>query len=315
MAEVDKLDKDALAAKFGIAASIINDDVSLQEALNEIITKKIVDKDLQMAILKKSKWFQTHTDDWRKWNFYKNTNPATYKADLQANAAAMAKAYFKAGIKIDADTAIKLAEQAMQKSATVNGQIVNYNQDYFSKVMAESIDFSKKKTVGGKVVYDFGGQIEKVAATLYQTAWDYGFPATVSNKAFSSWLESNVKGLVAGTVNEEDIDNQLQSQAKSMFPGLTDQLNRGMTLREAADPWLTAIAREWDEDPRFMDLNDDTLYKALNFQDEKGNIAPMNLYQAKTLARKSPKWQYTEKAKEEYTNIGQKILQDFGFLG
>jgi hypothetical protein len=315
MAEMDTFDKDALAAKFGIAASVINDDPTLQAALNEIITKRIIDKDLQLAILKKTDWFQKHTEDWRKWKFYKDTNPATYKADLQANAAKIAKSYFKAGIKIDADTAIKLAEQAMQKSATVNGQVVNYNEDYFAQVMANSIDFTKKKTVGGRVVYDFGGQLEKVAESLYKTAWDYGFPATVSNQAFSKWMETNMRGLVAGTINTDDVDNQLQSQAKSMFPGLTDQINRGLTLREAADPWLTAIANEWEEDPRFMDLNDNTLYMALNSQDEKGNIAPMNLYQAKVLARKNPKWQYTSKAKEEYTNIGQKILQDFGFLG
>ena len=200
MAEMDTFDKDALAAKFGIAASVINDDPTLQAALNEIITKRIIDKDLQLAILKKTDWFQKHTEDWRKWKFYKDTNPATYKADLQANAAKIAKSYFKAGIKIDADTAIKLAEQAMQKSATVNGQVVNYNEDYFAQVMANSIDFTKKKAVGGRVVYDFGGQLEKVADSLYKTAWDYGFPATVSNQAFSKWMETNMRGLVAGTI-------------------------------------------------------------------------------------------------------------------
>ena len=322
----DTLSMEALAAKFSIVASILKEDPSLVKALNRILgmneegTQKvgpqITDPALQSAILRETDWFKKQTDDYRTWSYYKTTNPATYQADLQKNAEAIATAYFQSGIKIDADTAIKLAEQAMQKSATVNGKVVNYDKNYFAKIMADSIDFSKTRTLpNGKVVYDLDGKLEKVAESLYKTAWDYGFPATVSNKAFNSWMQSNVKGLVSGTINPEDVDNQLQSAAVSMFPGLTDQLNRGQSLREAAAPWLNAVAMELDLDPDTMDLNDDTLYKALNYQDEKGNIAPMNLYQAKTMARKDPRWQYTAKAKEEYTNIGQKILQDFGFLG
>lgn len=312
----DTFDPKALAARFSIAGSIINSDTGLQKVLNDILTQKITDPDLQLAMLKETDWFKKNTDDWRKYQFYKESNPATFQADLKSNAEAFVRKYYAMGITLDPNTAIKLAEQAMMKSATVNGNIVNYNENYFNQLMANSIDFSNKRTLpNGKIVYDLGGKVETLASSLYKVAWDYGYPATVSNAGFSKWLEGNVRGLIAGTVNPEDVDNELQSRAKSMYPGLTDQLNRGLSLREAADPWITALANEWEEDPRFLDLNDDFLYRILNQQDEKGNIAPMNLYQAKTMARRSPKWQYTSRAKEEYTNIGQKILQDFGFLG
>lgn len=322
----DTFSLEALAARFSIAASVLKENPDLIKALNRILgmsddgTTKIgpliTDPDLQKAILQNTDWFQKNTEDWRKWDYARKSNPATYQADLKKNADALVRTFFKAGITLDPEQAIKLAEQAMMKSAIVDGQAVNYDTNYFQQILADSIDFSKKRVLAnGRIVYDLGGGVEKIAESVYKTAWDYGFPAAVSNKAFSSWMEKNVKGLVAGTVNPEDVDDELQSMAKSMFPGLTDKLNQGQTLREAANPWITAIANELEEDPNSMDLNDDTLYRALNFQDEKGNIAPMNLYQAKTLARKSPKWQYTSKAKEEYTNIGQKILQDFGFLG
>lgn len=312
----DTFDPKALAARFSIAGSIINSDTGLQKVLNDILAQKITDPDLQLAMLKETDWFKKNTDDWRKYQFYKESNPATFQADLKSNAEAFVRKYYAMGVTLDPNTAIKLAEQAMMKSATVNGNIVNYNENYFNQLMANSIDFSNKRTLpNGKIVYDLGGKVETLASSLYKVAWDYGYPATVSNTGFSKWLEGNVRGLIAGTVNPEDVDNELQSRAKSMYPGLTDQLNRGLSLREAADPWITALANEWEEDPRFLDLNDDFLYRILNQQDEKGNIAPMNLYQAKTMARRSPKWQYTSRAKEEYTNIGQKILQDFGFLG
>jgi phage tail protein X len=322
----DTFSMEQLASRFSIAASILKQDASLVKALNRIMGMSedgktkiggvVTDPDLAMAILKETDWFKNNTDDWRKYQFFKDSNPATYQADLKANAEAIVKKYYQMGITIDAQTAIKLAEQAMMKSATVNGNVVNYNQDYFNKLMADSIDFSKKRILpNGKIVYDLGGKVEAIAESLYKVADDYGYPATTSNAGFSRWLESNTRGLIAGTVNPEDVDNELEARAKSMYPGLVDQLNRGQSLREAADPWITALANEWEEDPKSLDLNDDFLYRILNQQDEKGNIAPMNLYQAKTMARKSPKWQYTSRAKEEYTNIGQKILQDFGFLG
>ena len=322
----DTFSMEQLASRFSIAASILKQDASLVKALNRIMGMSedgktkiggvVTDPDLAMAILKETDWFKNNTDDWRKYQFFKDSNPATYQADLKANAEAIVKKYYQMGITVDAQTAIKLAEQAMMKSATVNGNVVNYNQDYFNKLMADSIDFSKKRILpNGKIVYDLGGKVEAIAESLYKVADDYGYPATTSNAGFSRWLESNTRGLIAGTVNPEDVDNELEARAKSMYPGLVDQLNRGQSLREAADPWITALANEWEEDPKSLDLNDDFLYRILNQQDEKGNIAPMNLYQAKTMARKSPKWQYTSRAKEEYTNIGQKILQDFGFLG
>ncbi len=48
---------------------------------------------------------------------------------------------------------------------------------------------------------------------------------------------------------------------------------------------------------------------------EKGNVQPINLYDAKKLARRSAKWDTTQNAKEEKTRIANRILQDFGFLG
>jgi len=322
----DTFSMEQLAARFSIAASFLKSDLSLVKALNRILGMSedgktkigpiVTDPNLQLAILKESDWFIKNSDDYRKYEFYKQTNPATYQADLQANTEAMLDKFGQFGITLDMATATDLAAKAMMKSANVKGNQVLYNNKYFNQLIANSVDFSKKRVLSnGKIVYDLGGKVEQIAESLYQTAWDFGYQATVSNSGFDKWLQNNVRGLIAGTVQPDDVDDELVNRARSMFPGLSDQLSRGQTLREAADPWVNALANEWEEDPRFMDLNDDFLYRVLNYQDEKGNIAPMNLYQAKTMARKSPKWQYTSRAKEEYTNIGQRILQDFGFLG
>jgi hypothetical protein len=311
----DTLSMEQLTAKYAIAAAILASDPSLQLALEEILRTKTTDPDLQMQILMKSKWYQENTEDYRKFQIAKTRNPATFEADLIKNTNALLLKYKNAGVAISTQDAITMAEKLMMKSQRVDGKITVYDDTFVGKALAAAIDFTKTRTIGGVTLYDLSGNTEKLANQLHDMAWDYGFQSTKSNKGFDQWLQNSVRGLVAGTTTEEDIKAELTNQAASAFPGLAAQLGRGQTLREAADPWLNAIANTWEIDPDELDLNDEYVNRTLNQQDEKGNVMPMNLYQAKTAARKSPKWQYTERAKEEYTNMGSKILQDFGFLG
>lgn len=321
----DTLSMDELASKYAIAASVLQQDPSLVAALNKIlgidpVTGKkvsgiITDPALQLSILQESDWFKNNSDDWRKFQTAKIKNPATFEADLLTNTENIMRQYKTAGVQITEADARKLAEQVMMKSAKVDGKMVLYNQSYINKTLAGAIDFTKKKTINGRTIYDMSGALEDSAQKLYQKAYDYGFESTLSNKAFTSWFEKNLKGIVSGEIQDQDVDDELQKQAMSMFPGLTSQISRGQTLREAADPWLKAISDTWEVDPSQLDLKEDTVYKVLNFQDEKGNIAPMNLYDAKKTARRHKNFDFTQTAKEEKTDIANRILKDFGFLG
>ncbi len=311
----DTFSLEQLAAKYSIAASILASDKTLQDALNRILKGKIVDPKLQMAELQKSEWFLKNSEDFRKFQIAKTSDPTTFEADLIRNTNTLLTKYKAAGIPITAQEATAMAEKLMMKSQRVDGKLTVYDDTFINKTIAASIDFTKKRIVNGITLYDLSGNTETLANQLYEMAWDYGFQSTKSNKGFDQWLQNSVRGLVAGDITEEDIKADLTNSAASMFPGLTAQLSRGQTLREAADPWLKAISDTWEIDQETLDLNDDFVNRILNQQDEKGNVTPMNLYQAKTAARKSPKWQFTERAKEEYTGMGQKILQEFGFLG
>jgi len=314
----------SLEAKWSIAAAVIKQDPSLLEVLYKIlgtdaagnkISGQITDPVLQQQLLMNTDWFKKNTDDYRKFQYYKETNPATFNADLAENAKTIAQKYFENGIKIEPSVAINLAEQAMMKSAIVNGKAVNYDTSWLNRSMADAIDFTKTKTIGGVKVYDMQGNIANIANSLYQTANDYGFKASLSDKNFTDWFQSNVKGLVSGDILPDQVANELHSRAISMFPGLAPQIQQGKTLRDAADPWLQAIASTWEVDANSLDLNNDFVQRVLNNQDEKGNVAPMNLYEAKKTARRSPQFDYTSTAKEEKTGIASKILKDFGFLG
>ena len=313
--KVDKLDMATLQAKFSIAAGVIGADPSLKTVLDKILQDGITSEAIMTQMIQDTLWYKNQTDKQRSYEYAKSTNPGQFAADLQLNASNIVKQFMGNGIKITAAEAIGYAEQLM-KSVVLDksGKVVRYDQEFLNKIMANAIDFSKKSVIGGKTIYNMTGKLETVANELYKRAWDYGFPSSMSNTRFEGWFENTMKGLIAGTLNPEDIDNDFQKQAMSMFPGLTNQLSQGQTLRAAADPWINAIANTWEVDPNSIDLNDKYLQQALNYTDDKGNVSPMNLYGAKKLARRSKDFDFTQQAKEEKTNIAGIILRDHGYL-
>ena len=276
----------------------------------------ITDPALQTALIKGTTWYRDQTDTQRTYEYYRATNPGQFAADLQSNASKIVKQWASLGLNISANQAIEYANNMMKQAIIKDGKVVRFDQDYLNKLMADQIKFTKTNSIDGRVVYTgLAGKLEDMASKLYKTAWDYGYPQTVSNEQFGKWFEASMYGLVAGTLNPEDVDNQLQDRAKSFAPGLAKYIDQGQTLREAANPWLQAIADTWDMDITQVDLNDDYVQRAINFQDDKGNFSTMNLYDTKKMARRSPKWDLTQTAKEEKTSIASRVLKDFGFLG
>jgi LysM repeat protein len=316
----DKLSMAQLQAQYGITAAVINNDPSLLAALNRILGvdggPMITDPALQEAIVKGTSWYRDQTDTQRQYDYARATNPGQFAADLQKNASNIVKQYASMGLTISANQAIEYANNMMKQAIIKDGKVVRFDQDYLNKLMADSIKFVKTNSIDGRVVYTgLAGKLETMASKLYGMARDYGFQQTTSNASFDKWFEASMKGLVAGTLNPEDVDNDLQARAKSFAPGLAKFIDQGQTLREAADPWLKAISDTWEMDIDQVDLNDDYVQRAINMQDEKGNFTTMNLYDTKKLARRSAKWDTTQTAKEEKTSIASRILKDFGFLG
>lgn len=311
----DTLNLADLEAKYGIAASMLIADTSLQEALNTIIKDGITDPDLQLATLKQTDWYKKNTDDWRKFQSYKLGNPSTFAVDLQNNAKSVAEKFAKAGINVDASTVVSIAEKMMMKSAIVDGKAVSYDGKYLNKMLAGAIDFTKTKTINNKQFYDVQGNLATVANGLYNAARDYGMDTSMTNQGFKNWFETNMRSLVAGDITAQELTDQLANNAVSMMPGLADQIRSGKTVRAAADPWINAIANELEVDPETIDLTDSMLQRAINNSDEKGNFSPRSLYDTKLMARKDPRWDYTSTAKKEKTGIAGTILRDFGFLG
>lgn len=119
-----------------------------------------------------------------------------------------------------------------------------------------------------------------------------------------------LQGLATG-----DIDIQRVAQNARMFAAqgqpeyVRNLLNQGYDLEQVYAPYKRTMATILELEPDQIDLNDPTLRSAIN------NNGDMNIYDFKKALRKDSRWQYTENAREEVSNVALQVLRDFGFQG
>jgi hypothetical protein len=317
---IDALDKNALASKFGIAAAMYEQNPELMSVLQQVQDAAAAGKPIQDAdvatMIQNTDWFRKHTNQWMQVQEARaQKDPSIWDATITNEAQKIKDTYVKAGAEIDDATARKYAEQMMYGSGWNADKFEIYDQNWLAKTIAKSIDFSKTKTINGQKFYDLNGAAQDAAENLYKVANDYGVDTSMSSPTFTSWFQKTLRGVMDGTVAGQDVKDEAQSMALSRFPGMAPQLQRGLSLREAADPYLTQMANVLEVDPGSLDMNDNLVQKVLNGVTPDGAFKPMSLYDAKLAARSDSRWQYTGQAKKEYTDMANGILRDFGFLG
>jgi hypothetical protein len=306
--------------QYGISKKILDENPDLQAVLDKVfadLARGVEYEEADIALmLQETNWFKRHSDNWMKIQRDRaSKDPRVWDAIVGNRAEQVKKTYLAAGAEIDDATARKYAEQLIYGSGWDGEEFEIYDDKWLADQLGSAIDFDKKKVVNGVEMYDLRGNAETQAENLYKMADSYGLSTSMSNRAFTSWFEKSLKGVLDGDIAEADLDDELVDQAMSRFPGLSSQLQRGMTLRDAADPYMRTISDILEVSPDSLTFDDDLVQRVLNGASTDGSFKPMSLYEARVAARRDPRWQYTSGAKNEYTNIANMILRDFGFLG
>jgi len=309
----DTLDTKALAKKYGVAAATLNGNPELTNIFKLAIQRNWQDADILNAITN-SEWGKNHTKTWIEIEKERLAQPKIWDSVIAKTSKTIKDQYLAMGAEVPSDTELaNIANQTLHGGDLVGGKWENYDESWLQQKIAGAIDFTKTMQVGGQSLFDLSGKAEEVATSLYDTAHKYGLDSSMSNEAFTNWFKTTAKAVTAGTMAAQDADDEAQKMAISRFPAYASAAARGVTLLDWADPWLT-VAKDVLGDAT-IGLNDDLVQKILNGSAKDGSPQPMTLYDAKLTARKDKRWMYTEQAKNEYTDLGSKILKDFGFLG
>jgi hypothetical protein len=88
-----------------------------------------------------------------------------------------------------------------------------------------------------------------------------------------------------------------------------DLLGQGYDLDSIYSPYRTAMATSLELDPNTISLSDPALRMGISKEGD------MNLYDFERSLRKDNRWQYTQQARGEVSDVALRVLRDFGFTG
>jgi hypothetical protein len=119
-----------------------------------------------------------------------------------------------------------------------------------------------------------------------------------------------LEGLATGRLDMNRIQQDARKLAAQGQPQyVRDLLGQGYNLDQVYAPYRQTMANLLEINEDQIDLNDATLRSAIT---DKGD---MNIFDFKKQLKADNRWQYTENAKNEVSNVAMKVLRDFGFQG
>lgn len=120
-----------------------------------------------------------------------------------------------------------------------------------------------------------------------------------------NWLASINKG-----ESIETYKKKIRDVAKIGMPqNIATLLDNGVDLDAIYSPYKNVMASVLEINPESITLNDPLLRSAITGDKE------LPIYEFQRQLRKDTRWQYTNQAKEEVSDVALKVLRDFGFQG
>lgn len=108
----------------------------------------------------------------------------------------------------------------------------------------------------------------------------------------------------------ETINKRIRSIASMGMPdSIKEMVASGVDLETIYQPYKNRMAAILEINPETININDSTLRSAI------GPDKEMPLYEFEKALRKDSRWQYTNNAKNEVSNIALRVLKDFGLQG
>jgi hypothetical protein len=164
-------------------------------------------------------------------------------------------------------------------------------------------------TIGGQGKMGYSGQALKDYQAIQEIARSNGF--RVKDIVPGAQTEQQVlQGIATGRIDANRLAQDARTLAAQGQPQyVRDLLGQGYNLDQVYAPYRQTMANLLEINADEIDLNDSTLRSAIS---DKGD---MNIYDFKKTLKADKRWQYTENAKSEVSDMTLKILRDFGFQG
>lgn len=282
--------KDELAESYGMSTAFFNSVPELKRLLGQAVSQQWDATGFQ-AHLKNTKWWKDTSSTNRQAQVMAKQDPATYKAQLEANRVAVDQLATKMGAILSSGAKAKLAKNILHYGWD-DAQIQNFLGSY--------IKFNDKHVLGGMAGQAF--------QQLKTTAYDNG--VSLSEQTLKNSAAYVVKGV---STMEKEVAN-IRGIAMGAYPAYADQIEAGQSMKDIASPYIQSMAKTLELPDTDVDMYNAKIKAALSRTNAKGQPEPMSLTDFEDMLKSTPDWRKTQQAQNTLMSTGQQVLQQMGLV-
>lgn len=305
-----------IAEKYGLSEALFKNIDSLRTIFEEYVNpkSKMTDDEFVRRI-RNDVWYKQNSAG-IKQRFVQYYNYRDMQESGQAQGTTQYEQDIESIIRSLEKRAVKIGSAAASnpvalRQAAENLYLTNKEKDdtFIDDFLASSIR-AVAGTIGGKTTEGYSGEALQNYNELVRAARNNGFQLADIIPGGSS-VDQVLQGVATGKIDVNRVIADARKMAAQGQPQyVRDLLAQGYNLDQVFKPYRTAMANVLEiGDPDQIDLNDPLLRSAIT---DKGD---MNLYDFKKQLKADNRWQYTENAKQEVSDVALQVLRDFGFQG
>lgn len=283
-----QLDAHELAETYGMSYAFFKSQPELWKMLNSAVEGQWTSDKFQ-AEVKNSNWWKKNSETVRQAQVLQKTDPATYKAQMEAARVAARQMAVQSGAILSDKNVEKLAKH-MIWHGWQEAQVQNFLGQY--------VRFGEKEVLGGTA-----GQ---AARAIKEEAYKNGVSVTKQS------VLNNAQYLVRGLTTMEKIQASIREQSAGLYPAFAEQIKAGADIQDLAQPYIQVVSQELGLPETDVNVFSPRVKQALNRADAKGQPQPMDLNTFTQLVRNDPKWRRQPGVADKTMNIGRQVLADMG---
>ncbi|PZF84163.1 hypothetical protein [Jiangella anatolica] len=290
----DEPTQEELAALAGYTVAYFNVTPEMKKLLQEAMDGQYEPARLQ-SMIRNTAWYKSTSQTQREAWLLTSSDPAEYRRRLAETRSQMGSLAVELGVPLAGKDADALAREALGSG---------WDQLRMRQEMARFGD------VGQAVLknQELGGTVGQAQDRIQQALAAYG--VKVSNGTLRHWLS----GVAYGTLTEQHAMGEIQRLAKSTWPGLAEQIDAGLTVKDVASPYIESMAEILELNPTDITVRDNMVRRALSFKGEDGKWTTQSVGDFEASLRSDPRWMATQNAQDSHMSTGREVLSLMGVL-
>lgn len=242
--------------------------------------------------LHKTDWWKNTPESARLWLATVGSDPAQSNRQRMQRTTDLARIAESEGVSLTMQEFALLSEASLQQGwteAEIRDAIIN------------SAHRDDPKT----------GTLDATVTNLKGIASEYGVPT--GDQQLFGWA----RRIGTGRSSQEAFEEVMREHAKSLYPTLADHIDRGISVRQYAEPYAQVAAQYLDMNPADFDLTDPKWNAALQTTRHDGNktsLAPVSLadWKHKLMVDKQYGWEKSSMAQNDAVAFENSLAEMFG---